>query len=290
MPYSGIAEVTVNKKIGPEHFLMRVLVPELTREAKPGQFVHVRCSGEMDPLLRRPLSLHGIDYEHGTISLLYQVVGRGTRLLAEMPAGAEIDIMGPLGRGFTIPEKAQNVFVIGGGIGVAPLFPLVQAMKHYKIVQTILLGARSADWVIGTDQLASLGVKVEVATDDGSLGYKGFVTDLVEKRIKLIKPDYFFACGPNPMLKALLEVTRKSGPDGQVSLEERMGCGVGACLACVCKAAASGQRPAAGGEEKVASGQWPVTSENQKIVKDFEYKKVCSDGPVFAAGEVIFDD
>lgn len=267
MSFAGIAEIVLQEKVGPEHYMMRVYAPELTGLAKPGQFVHVRCSNVADPLLRRPISLHGIDYEHGTVSLLYQVVGRGTQLLAEMKTGDEIDIMGPLGRGFSVPDGIENVLVIGGGIGVAPLFPLVQALKHYKVKQTVLLGARTADYVIGTTQLAKLDVKVEVATDDGSLGHHGFVTDLAEKYMKLAKPDYFYACGPNPMLKQLLKVAGNHSLDGQVSLEERMGCGVGACLACVCKTKAAGGRTA----------------------EDFEYKKVCNEGPVFGAGEVIID-
>lgn len=267
MSFAGIAEIVLQEKVGPEHYMMRVYAPQLTRLAKPGQFVHVRCNKAADPLLRRPISLHGIDYQYGTVSLLYQVVGQGTRLLAEMKTGDEIDIMGPLGRGFSVPDGIANVLVIGGGIGVAPLFPLVQALRHYQVKQTVLLGARTAGYVIGTEQLASLGIKVEVATDDGSLGHRGFVTDLAEKYIKLAKPDYFYACGPDPMLKQLLKIAGAAGLDGQVSLEERMGCGVGACLACVCKTKTGEAEPA----------------------RDFEYKKVCTDGPVFGAGEVIID-
>lgn len=259
MSFSGLAEVVYNSKVGPEQFLMRVLCPELARASKPGQFVHVRCNSVSDPLLRRPISLHGIDYQEGTISLLYLVVGRGTKLLSEIPVGAKIDVMGPLGNGFTVPDQVQNVLVIGGGIGVAPLFPLVQYLKYEKVSQTILLGARSKDYIIGDEQLGFLGIEVKVATDDGSAGIKGYVTDLVEKQMKLAKPDYFFACGPNPMLKRVQMIAEKYGVDGQVSLEEYMGCGVGACLSCVCK------------------------TKN-------EYKKVCTDGPVFRASEVIFDD
>lgn len=266
MAFAGIVEIVCQEKVGPEHYLMRVYAPELTRLAKPGQFVHVRVSQAADPLLRRPISLHGIDYDQGTVSMLYQVAGQGTRLMSEMKAGEQIDLMGPLGRGFTVPDGIAKVLVIGGGIGVAPLFPLVQALKHYKVEQTVLLGARTADYVIGAGQLSALGVKVEMATDDGSLGHYGFVTDLAEKHMKLAKPDYFYACGPNPMLKQLLKAADKYGLDGQVSLEERMGCGVGACLACVCKTKTGSDRPA-----------------------DFEYKKVCHDGPVFEAREVIID-
>jgi len=251
---------------------MRVYIPQLTRLAKPGQFVHVRCSNSLDPLLRRPISLHGIDCGKGTISLLYQVVGAGTRLLAKMVPGDEIDVMGPLGKGFTVPDGIKKALVVGGGIGVAPLFPLIQILKHYEIQQTVLLGARSADFVIGRDQLESLGVKVKIATDDGSLGYKGFVTRLAEDELSGGKPDYFFACGPNPMLRALLDLAARNDLKGQVSLEEYMGCGVGACLACVCKSEAAAGRKTADSAE------------------DFEYKKVCVDGPVFEASEVILDD
>ncbi len=272
MSYSGLGEVVVNTKVGPEHFLMRVYVPQLTKLAKPGQFVHVRCSSGLDPLLRRPISLHGIDYGKGTISLLYQVVGTGTRLLAEMAPGDEIDVMGPLGKGFTVPDGIKKALVVGGGIGVAPLFPLIHSLKHYGIQQTVLLGARSADFIIGREQLELLGVKVKIATDDGSLGYKGFVTRLAEDEISGGTPDYFFACGPNPMLKGLISLTKGFGLSGQVSLEEYMGCGVGACLACVCKS-------------KAAAGREPDDS-----AEGFEYKKVCVDGPVFEASEVILDD
>lgn len=272
MSFAGIAEILLQEKVGPEHYLMRIYAPDLTRLAKPGQFVHVRCSNASDPLLRRPISLHGIDYEKGTVSLLYQVVGQGTRILAEMKIGDEIDIMGPLGRGFSVPDGIKNALVIGGGIGVAPLFPLVQALKYYKIQQTVLLGARTADYVMGTKQLASLGVKVEVATDDGSLGHHGFVTDLSEKYMKLAKPDYFYACGPKPMLWQLLKVAEIFGLDGQVSLEERMACGVGACLACVCKTKPGG-----------------VLTAGDNATGGVEYRKVCTEGPVFGAGEVIID-
>ena len=281
MSFSGIGEVVINKKVGPEHFLMRVYVPELTKLAKPGQFVHVRCSSFMDPLLRRPISLHGIDYGRGTVSLLYQVLGRGTRLLAELAQGDEVDIMGPLGKGFSIPDGLRRVLLVGGGIGAAPLFPLIQNLKHYNIEQTVFLGARTAEFIIGRDQLVSLGIKTETATDDGSLGHKGFVTDLACELMQNERPDYFYACGPNPMLRKLVELALEYGIEGQVSLEEHMGCGVGACLACVCKTKGEGKQPVNG--KQPANGYLPEAD-------DFEYRKVCKDGPVFAASEVILDD
>ncbi|HWJ04037.1 MAG TPA: dihydroorotate dehydrogenase electron transfer subunit [Verrucomicrobiae bacterium] len=265
MSFSGLGKVLSNEKTGPEQFLMVIHVPELAGQAKPGQFVHVRVNDVSDPLLRRPVSLYDIDRNAGTVSLLYQVVGRGTELLSGIPAGAEVDVMGPLGNGFWIPEGIQKVLVVGGGIGNAPLFPLVRELKFRGVEQTVLLGGRTADLVAGLEGFKSLGVTVETATDDGSIGRKGFVTQLAEDIITLNKHDYFFACGPGPMLKQLIYVTGRHGIRGQVSLEERMGCGVGACLACVCKIKA----------ETDDSG--------------WDYKKVCVDGPVFEAGEVIID-
>lgn len=265
MSFSGITEIVWHEKIAPDHYLMRVLAPEIAKKAKPGQFVHVLPGTTMDPLLRRPISLHGIDPVKDTVSLLYRVVGRGTRMMSELPVGGTIDIMGPLGKGFDIPDKINRVVVVGGGIGVAPLLPLLQALKHYKIDTTVLLGAATADYLLGVRQIEGLGHKVEAATDDGTYGHKGFVTDLAARHLQGSKPDYFYACGPNPMLSKLAQMMSRAGIPGQVSLEERMGCGVGACLACVCKV-------------KVAGTQ------------QFDYKKVCADGPVFAASEVIFDE
>lgn len=268
MSFSGFGEILYNKQVGKSLFMMRILAPELARKSKPGQFVHVRCSAFMDPLLRRPISLHGIDYDKGTVSLLYQVVGKGTAMLSELPVGTAIDLMGPLGNGFSIPDQVDNVLVIGGGIGVAPLFPLIQSLKHYRIDQSVLLGARSSEYLLGEKELGSLGISVKIATDDGSAGIKGYVTQLAEEFMKTGKISYFYACGPTPMLKTLVNIAEKYGIDGQVSLEEYMACGVGACLACVCKT-----------KKKDGAGD-----------KEFIYQKACTEGPVFKASEVIFDD
>lgn len=272
MAFSGITEIVRHEKIAPDHYLMRVLAPEIAKKAKPGQFVHVLPGSTMDPLLRRPISLHGIDPAKGTISLLYRVVGRGTRMMSEMPVGGAVDIMGPLGKGFDIPDKISRVLVVGGGIGAAPLMPLLQSLKRYNIGTTVLLGAATADYLLGVRQIEALGLGVEAATDDGTYGHKGFVTDLVSRRLAGQKPEYFYACGPNPMLGRLTKMMTGAGIPGQISLEERMGCGVGACLACVCKVKVAGAQPGSGGSP------------------DFDYKKVCADGPVFAASEVIFDE
>lgn len=268
MSFSGIAEIVRHEKVAPDHYLMRVLVPEIAKKAKPGQFVHVLPGSTMDPLLRRPISLHGIDPAKGTVSLLYRVVGRGTEMISELPAGASIDIMGPLGKGFDVPDKINKALVIGGGIGVAPLLPLIQLLKHYRVETLVLLGASTGDYLLGFREIEALGLKVVAATDDGTYGQQGFVTDLAARYLPAFKPDFYYACGPNPMLGKLAQMMTLAGVPGQVSLEERMGCGVGACLACVCKV-------------KVRQGSGAAAA--------FDYQKVCTDGPVFSASEVIFD-
>lgn len=272
MSFAGITEIVWHEKAAPDHYLMRVLAPEIAKKAKPGQFVHVLPGTTRDPLLRRPVSLHGIDPAKGTVSLLYRVVGRGTRMMSEMPVGGTVDIMGPLGKGFEVPDKVKKALVVGGGIGVAPLLPLIQALKHYQVETIVLLGAATRDYLLGVPQIEGLGLRVAAATDDGSYGHKGFVTELAAQSLPVLKPDYFYACGPTPMLRKLAQMMEQAGVLGQVSLEERMGCGVGACLACVCKV-------------KVAVGAGEASG-----AAAFDYKKVCADGPVFMASEVIFDE
>ncbi len=267
MSLQEFAQVKTHQEISPGHYLLTLRAPRITEVARPGQFVHVKCSPAMDPLLRRPISLHYINKAAGTITLLYHVVGRGTQLLSQVREGETLDIMGPLGKGFTLPDKPGHVLVVGGGIGTAPLLPLVEALLEKDHRVTAVMGARSEEFLLGIDQLAGLGAEVHLVTDDGSRGHKGFVTDLVERIITGERVDFAYICGPTPMMKATSRLFIKAGIPGQVSLEERMGCGVGACLACVCK------------------GQLPATS-----YTSFDYKKVCVDGPVFNLEEVVWDE
>lgn len=255
-------QVLANENIAPQHFLMEIEIPQIANRAKPGQFVHIRVSDNSDPLLRRPISLHRIDKEKGSVYLLYQVVGRGTELMSHFVPGQKVDLMGPLGNGFTLPE-AENVTVIGGGIGVAPLFPLLSLLIEAGKKITVIFGARNKDYLLGIELVREMGLDIHTATDDGSVGHHGFVTDIFSQENQKIKPDYVYACGPEPMLAKVTEIAKVAGIPGEVSLEERMGCGVGACLSCVCKI---------------------------KTVNDngFKYKKVCQDGPVFNLQEVIF--
>ncbi|MDN5294142.1 MAG: dihydroorotate dehydrogenase electron transfer subunit [Eubacteriales bacterium] len=264
--YLEKGKVRAREERGCGYYWLEIESPAVAAAAVPGQFVHVRVGEKesMDPLLRRPISLARIEREKGRIGLLYRVVGRGTKLLSSVCEGAELDLMGPLGRGFTLVEKGKRVAVIGGGIGAAPLFPLVAELVDRGAEVKFFLGAANHSHLQALQPEKMIrGGELVLATDDGSAGFAGRVTDLVRQEIGPFRPDFFYACGPVPMLRAVQQLMAELSVPGELSLEERMGCGVGACLACVCK---------------VRTAEAPFT-----------YRKVCSDGPVFPAGEVLLD-
>lgn len=242
--------------------------PELANICKPGQFVHVLCGTSYDPLLRRPISIHDADPDTGQVVLLYEIRGRGTALLGERAAGDLVDLLGPLGNGFTMPSDSdQPVLLVGGGIGAAPIYflnrMLAETIGCDKI--TAILGARTSDMLLCSDDFSRAGSAVCIATDDGTLGCKGFVTTLINEHIASLAEGspmpLIYACGPTPMLKAVAQIANVHHISCQVSLEAKMACGVGACMSCVVK---------------VHDG------DSQK------YVRVCKEGPVFNAEEVVW--
>ena len=259
------AEIVANKVIVPGFWLIDMLAPAIAEEAQPGQFLHIRCSEGNDPLLRRPLSIHYADQKTGHVGVLYQEAGEGTMWLSKRNNGL-LDVLGPLGRGFTLPTEKQRLVLVGGGIGIAPLFFLLRELSAagYASDTTLFLGARNVQQLFIEKDAQKLGFTVRSATDDGSTGYHGLVTDLLAEALQQEtgkKPDFVYACGPSPMLEKVCSILNEAETAGEVSLEERMGCGVGACLSCVCKTK---------GEES------------------FAYRRVCVEGPVFKAKEVIW--
>jgi len=263
-------KILSKKEVVQNIYLMRLKAPEIVQNALPGQFIHIKCSKDNYPLLRRPLSIHRIDREKGEIFILFQVMGEGTKLLADRTIEDDLDIMGPIGNGFNIYPESKKIMIVGGGIGVAPLLALCEeSIMQGKEVQ-VLIGALKKELVIGEESFKILGAKVDIATDDGSYQYKGLVTDLLERIIKEgWLADQIFACGPKPMLKKISEIALQANINYQVSLEERMACGIGACLGCVCKI---------------------KTKDKKECKVKYEYKRVCVDGPVFKASEVVWDD
>ena len=232
-------------------FKMVIEAAEVAASAKPGQFVNLYTQSD-SMLLPRPISICEIG--ETTLTLVYGVVGSGTKEFSTYPVGGKIKLSTPLGNGFT-PQKAKTHVLVGGGIGVPPL---VELAKHLEGDKIAVIGFREEAFLVET--LESLGVKVYVATDSGQTGFKGNVVELMEA--EGIMGDYYYSCGPKPMLRALTQYCEAKKVSVQVSLEERMGCGFGACVGCACKT-------------KTATG-------------DLQQKKVCKDGPVFLGSEVAW--
>ena len=264
------AKILSHKKIAPGYFLLKLDAPVIGKFSLPGQFVHLRVFDSDVPLLRRPFSLHRINPD--SIELLYEVKGEGTRILSERKKDEMVDLIGPLGNGFDLADipEGKNIILIAGGIGVAPLVSLVDALlKQYDRERLIFfLGARSQKLILGEREIRHSGIECLISTDDGSCGERGPVTRLFEKKLADWRenPGMVFACGPEAMLKVMGSLSRRFKFLCQVSLEENMGCGIGACLGCVVRLR---------------------TNPGQDV--SFEYKRVCKDGPVFLASGIIFE-
>lgn len=266
-----IGEILRNEELSPECILMQVALHYSFTDPQPGQFVMIRISGLSEPFLARPISIYS--FSRGltscAIELLYRVVGKGTQILAGLIKGSQVEIHGPLGGGFEIDEDIQNIVFIAGGMGVAPLSLLTEHLcKQVCFPQesmTFYLGAQSAADIVGLDKLKKLCYNIKVCTDDGSMGKKSLVTQAFQKDMKKYSPEntIIYACGPKPMLRSLAGILRKTKFNAQVSLEERMACGVGACRGCA------------------------VAIKGQK--NNFAYKRVCVDGPVFNLREVKWE-
>ncbi|MFC1596128.1 dihydroorotate dehydrogenase electron transfer subunit [Candidatus Margulisiibacteriota bacterium] len=246
--------------------------------SRPGQFVNIRCQEDSRFLLRRPFSINRITEDETYI--LYKVVGQGTELLSQRKAGELLDVIGPLGRGWgfkvesykvvepkaptTPPNDKQIHVLVGGGVGAAPLLGLAEdiiATRADDMVMVLLGGRTQAD-ILCEQDFRALGCEVSIATDDGSYGQRGLVTDLLLsfQKSRVSMPDaqiFMYTCGPKPMMAAVAKIAKESGTLCQVSLEETMGCGLGGCVCCVCE------------------------------TKD-GYKKICAEGPVFSAEEIVW--
>ena len=231
---------------------MWMLLPEIAEAAKAGQFVSVYCKNQ-SRILPRPISICEINQEEGMICLVYRIAGEGTKELAQLSEGDTLEIMGPLGNGYTL--EGEKAILIGGGIGIPPILELAKELSCQK---TIVLGYRNEDTFL-LDELKQYG-DVYIATDDGSIGTKGNVVDVLNAHE--FDADIIFACGPTPMLRGVKQYAMDHQITAQISMEERMACGIGACLACVCK------------------------SKEVDHHSHVNNKRVCKDGPVFYAEEV----
>jgi len=260
-----IARIKSHKELNKGCFRMKIEAPFIARSAVPGQFLHIRCGDSNDPLLRRPISIHRIGSDD--IEILYSVAGRGTEILSRKNPGEFIDVIGPLGNGFKIPEDStSSKLLVAGGMGVAPLVALAErlprAAKGEKRFISVL-GARTRDHILCEEDFRKIGGEVHIATEDGSKGKRGLATELASEIVNTgrykLKDLCIYCAGPVAMIKVLCSLVEGCSLESQASLEERMACGVGACLGCAIE---------------TRSG----------------FRRVCKDGPVFNICDILADN
>lgn len=263
------AQLLYNKRIKKNYYEIALMAPKIATSALPGQFVNIKVTDDLEPLLRRPFSIHQI-YRQTGIKILYEAIGRGSEALTQRKSGECLDVIGPLGNGFDYGGRRTaddgRRILVAGGMGTAPLVFLAEKLAKTK--NLVLLGARTKDDILCEKEFKELGCEVKIATDDGSRGFKGYVSELLKdelsaKRYPCLSGrqalNALYACGPTPMLKEISRISQEYEIPTQISLEAHMACGIGACMGCVIK------------------------------TKEDEYKRVCKDGPVFEASRVIWE-
>lgn len=247
-------QIVENVRIAKDTYRMSLASFEMDlKRFTPGCFVHIKI-GDGAYLLRRPISLYEIDFEKGHVRIIYKVLGKGTEILSGLGIGEELNILGPLGSGFPIQDESKSVLLVGGGVGVPPLYELGKRLKKKGVKVTSVLGFQDAESIYALEEFGKLG-EVLVSTMDGSFGQKGTIMDILNS--DTIDFDTLYSCGPKGMLRAL-DMKYQGSKKGYLSFEERMACGIGACYGCMLE-----------------------TKEG--------LKRVCKDGPVFALGEVSYE-
>ncbi len=253
------AKILGNDEITPGYFVLKVESSELASLARPGQFAHIKCGDEKGIILRRPFSFYKVEGEN--VFFIYQVKGRGTGVLKRRHPGEDISILGPLGNGFWLENNGKKKIIVAGGMGIAPFpFMIKDMVSNAKILPKDIIfiyGAKRKEFLIGLDEFRNFGISLYIATDNGKEGFKGTAPELLSALFKKeeLKSGDYFTCGPEEMIRNVVEIAKKQESRVQVSLEERMACGVGVCLSCVRK------------------------------VKN-QYLRVCKEGPVFWGDEV----
>jgi len=260
------AKLLYNKRVKDKYFHLAIKVPQIGKTAVAGQFLNVKVREAAEPLLRRPFSIHRVT--DSGVEILYEVVGKGTEILAQKKSGEYLDVIGPSGNGFNYTSHVRPHMphiLVAGGMGVAPLLFLAERLvtSHRSPVTSkplVLIGAKNKNQILCEKEFKKLGYDVKIATDDGSRGFKGKVTELLEKILLSAvscQLSAVYACGPRPMLKEISRIANIYKIPAQISLEEHMACGIGACLGCVVN-----------------------TKEG--------FKRVCKDGPIFNAKEIVW--
>ncbi|MBI4733860.1 MAG: dihydroorotate dehydrogenase electron transfer subunit [Rubrobacteridae bacterium] len=257
--YQVKADVISKEEVAPGVFNITIVSPEISRAAKPGQFVNISCCDENTSfILRRPFGIHRV-VPGRVFEVLFQVVGKGTEALSKVKQHDTLDVIGPLGTGFSFSSDIKSALLVAGGIGVAPLLYLAEELTDKKVMIYSMLGAQNKHKLIRYIDFKRLSKKTFAATDDGSFGHEGTVVDLLNRTIHQLRPQIIYACGPHAMLKHVSQTADDFAVDCQVSVEARMACGIGVCLGCVC-ASKTG------------------------------YRLTCKDGPVFKAQDFIWNE
>ena len=269
------ARILSNECVGPLLYVMVLESPEIAAAVEPGQFVHMLVPGMGEHILRRPFSVYAADAMHGTVDILYQVVGYGsdhmTTLTSDGPFADQVEMIGPVGHGWQAPAGAKRALLVGGGVGAAPLFMLAESLVANGVSLDVVLGAQTEAALTCRNRYEQLLMNAKgdcaeagprCATDDGSYGRSGFCTSLVEEALDAAKQtgepyDYLAVCGPEPLMKIVARMGDEAGVPTEISMEKRMACGIGACLSCV------------------------VDTVDGK-------KRACVDGPVFKSNEVMW--
>ncbi len=258
-------EVIENSEICPGYFRMRIACGQVFQSALPGQFVMIRIHGQTMPLLSRPFSIHDVimpDSGVMAFDLLYKIVGAGTKKFSLIRPGDQIDILGPLGNGFSTQGDYERVYMVAGGIGIAPFVYLGRHLMSKGLQSrqiTLFIGGRTSGDLLCLGMFEGMGIDIQISTDDGSAGQRSLITKPLEEAFAQARPNAIFACGPIPMLREVMKLSKQNGLACQVSIETMMACGMGACLGCAVE-----------------------QSKSQNA-----YLHACMDGPVFDAGSIV---
>jgi len=262
--------VYAHRALGGGHYVIGITVPSAFRDVRPGQFVMVGMGNRQVPFLPRPFSVYHVDGHAGEtgIEILYKIAGKGTRAMSEIRVGESLSVLGPLGTGFDCTHKKEKIILVAGGMGIAPLGFLAEWYSRYVTGSwtsiMAYVGAATSGDLVGCERTEKLCSETHVCTDDGSRGLRGTVVDAFRRDLSLFgEESAVYACGPSAMMKELSKLLKESSLWCQVSLEERMACGVGACLGCAIKTIGSDGSTA--------------------------YKRVCTDGPVFNVRDILWE-
>jgi dihydroorotate dehydrogenase electron transfer subunit len=266
-------EVLSHKKYGEHFHSLTIVVPEIGEAVKPGQFVNIKCGEDRSHILRRPFSVYRVHKRGGwasTVEIVFDLRGPGTEHLSQLRTHSIVDVIGPAGKGFTIPKSRAHCLLVGGGIGAAPLFFLADELRNEGHRVDIILGARNTGLLLNPIEARRVASVCRLTTDDGSMGDEGLVTDVLYETMEKCKTEVVFACGPHPMLAAVSRICTDQDIPVQAAVEELMACGYGVCMTCV-----------------MPLQRQPEKDEDPEDA--IVYARSCTEGPVFNGAKVVWN-